>query len=122
VKKRFSIFFLLVLSLPTIYKVGFFAFYQLNKDYIAENYCVNKDRPITLCYGSCFLDKGLALTDQIPNPDSLISTLKFEILEFLVDEVAVPTCCAKTVFTFSFQATPSTTDGVYNSVFHPPLA
>jgi hypothetical protein len=122
VKKKLSIFFLVILSLSAIYKVGFFTFYQLNKDYIAENYCVNKDRPITMCYGSCFLEKGLSLADQVPNPESFVSTLKFEMQEFLVDDVVIPTCCNETILIFSFLPTPSITEGVDNSIFRPPLA
>ena len=121
-KKKLSIFFLVILSLPALYKVGFFTFYQLNKAYITENYCVNKDRPITMCYGSCFLEKGLTLADQVPNPDSLVSTLKFEIQEFLVDDVMVPTRFAEIILTFSFLPTPSITEGVHSSIFRPPLA
>lgn len=111
----------MILSLPAIYKAGFFTFYQLNKDYIAENYCVNKDRPITMCYGSCFLEKGLNMADQNSNPDSLVSTLKFEIQEFLVDEVVIPFQLAETILTFPFSPTPSIKEGVNYSIFRPPL-
>jgi len=121
VKTKFSIFFLVILSLPAIYKVGFFTFYQLNKDYIAENYCVNKDRPITMCYGSCFLEKGLGLADQVPNPDSLESTLKFEMQEFLVDDIVIPTNFTETVLFFSFLSAPSIEEGIPSPIFHPPL-
>lgn len=121
-KKKVSVFFLVILSLPAVYKVGFFTFYELNRDYIAENYCVNKDRPITMCYGSCFLERGLGLADQVPNPDSLASTLKFEMHEFLVDDIIIPKHLIETILTFSLQPTPSITEGVYNSIFRPPLA
>ena len=121
VKKRLSIFFLIILSLPAFYKVGFFTFYQLNKDYIAENYCVNKDRPITMCYGSCFLDKGLAIADQTPSSDNSVSTLKFELQEFLVDEISVSTHSPKTILTFPTLSVPSIVEGNSPSVFRPPL-
>ncbi len=75
-----------------------------------------------MCYGSCFLEKGLSLADQVPNPDSLISNLKFETQEFLVDDVVIPTCCTETILIFSFLLTPSITEGVGNSIFRPPLA
>ncbi len=120
-KRRLSIFFLVILSLPAVYKVGFFAFYELNKDYIAQNYCVNKERPITMCHGSCFLEKGLGLADQVPNPDSLASTLKYETQEFLVDDAAIPNYCTETISPFSFLATPSIIEAVGNSIFRPPL-
>jgi len=122
VKKKFSIFFLVILTLPALYKVGFFTFYQLNKAYIAENYCVNKDRPITMCYGSCFLEKGLSVADQVPNPDGLVSNLKFEMHEFLVDDVIVPKHVTNIILAFSFQPTPPITEGINNSIFRPPLA
>jgi len=109
------------LALPAVYKVGFFTFYQLNKDYIAENYCINKDRPITICYGSCFLEKGLGLADQVPHPDRLVSTLKLEMPEFLVDDLVIPTPLNPTIFTPSFLPTPSIKEGVNNSIFRPPL-
>ena len=71
-KKATAIFFLTILFLPAIYKVGFFTYFQLNRDFIAENYCVNKERPITLCYGQCFLNKGIELVDQSKNSERII--------------------------------------------------
>jgi len=62
------------------------------------------------------------MADQIPNPDSLVSTLKFEMHEFLVDEVVVPPCCTEAILTFPFSPTPSITERVNNSIFRPPLA
>lgn len=120
-KRRVSIFFLAILSLPAIYKVGFLTFYQLNKDYIAENYCVNKDRPITMCYGSCFLNKALAITDQTTNTDTLASTFKFELQEFLIDELSVRTYLSETILTFPALPVPSIVEGISSSVFRPPL-
>ncbi len=75
-----------------------------------------------MCYGSCFLEKGLNLADQAPHPDSLVSTLKFEAQEFLVDDVVIPTYSTGAVLTFSFSPNPSTTEGFHNSIFRPPLA
>ena len=33
------------------------AAYSLNKNYIADNFCVNKDKPATHCEGHCYLNK-----------------------------------------------------------------
>jgi len=33
--------------------------FEVNRDRIAELFCVNKDQPMTMCYGSCYLDKQL---------------------------------------------------------------
>ena len=34
--------------------------FKLNQKYIAENLCVNIDKPEVMCYGSCYLDKEIA--------------------------------------------------------------
>jgi hypothetical protein len=112
----------MILSLPAVYKAGFYTFYQLNKDYIAENYCVNKDRPITMCYGKCFLERGLELADPTPDPDALVAQLKFEKAEFVIDDFACPTYPPKNVLTFLITPTSVLLDGVIAGIFRPPLA
>ena len=37
----------------------FFVNYELRKDYIIKNYCVNKNRPEMHCDGKCYLAKQL---------------------------------------------------------------
>lgn len=44
--------------------------YELRKDYILEFLCVNKDKPITRCLGSCFLEKRIAESQQGSSEDS----------------------------------------------------
>jgi hypothetical protein len=38
--------------------------YLINKDYIAKNLCVNKDKPKSCCKGKCYLVKQLKKTSQ----------------------------------------------------------
>ncbi|MCF0060414.1 hypothetical protein MUK70_14310 [Dyadobacter chenwenxiniae] len=38
--------------------------YELRKDYIAKTLCVNRDTPITMCYGKCYLAKKLNAASQ----------------------------------------------------------
>ena len=33
--------------------------YEIRKDYIAEFLCIERDKPITVCYGSCVLSENL---------------------------------------------------------------
>jgi hypothetical protein len=43
--------------------------YEMNKDYIASNLCVNRAKPASCCKGKCFLQKKLAIDDdQQPSP------------------------------------------------------
>jgi len=93
----------------------------LNRDYIVENYCVNKDRPITMCYGSCFLEKGLSLADPAPGGDKLKSMLKLEMQEFVLADLLIQMPFAEANLTLSFFLTPPMTPGVKYSIFRPPL-
>jgi len=34
--------------------------YLLHFDYVVENLCINKDKPLLLCYGSCYVSEKLA--------------------------------------------------------------
>lgn len=43
--------------------------YEIRKDYIAEFLCIERDKPITVCYGSCVLSKNLQ-TAQDTQEDS----------------------------------------------------
>lgn len=120
-KKAVAIFFLFILLLPAFYKVGFFTFYQLNKDFIAENYCVNKDRPITICYGQCFLNRGMQLTDDVPNPNKLVSQVKSEMPSGLPDSFKISFSNYESSPDFSEEITPSLSEGVPSFLFRPPL-
>lgn len=45
--------------------------YELRKDFIAAELCVNSDEPASCCKGSCYLDKRLkeAAGEQDPNSE-----------------------------------------------------
>ena len=43
--------------------------YLVNKDYIAENLCINKDKPKSCCKGKCHLVKQLQKTNQNPEKE-----------------------------------------------------
>lgn len=50
---------LLAISLPTLSPWGTVAYYHINKKYIAKVLCENRDKPIPICNGKCFLVKKL---------------------------------------------------------------
>ncbi|SMG40554.1 hypothetical protein SAMN05661096_02766 [Marivirga sericea] len=33
--------------------------FEVNRDRLAELFCVNQDKPMTMCYGSCYLNDQL---------------------------------------------------------------
>ncbi|MFY9153777.1 MAG: hypothetical protein WAO52_17290 [Prolixibacteraceae bacterium] len=63
-KTRFySLFFLLILIGYILRPVLPIVEYALNKDYIAKNLCINRDKPKSCCEGKCHLKKELAKSD-----------------------------------------------------------
>lgn len=56
--------------------------YEARKDFIAENFCVNKSRPKLACNGKCFLKKSIeheGEADQTSNAESFTVTTTFPI-------------------------------------------
>ena len=43
---------------------GAVAYYRINRDYIAENLCVNRDKPMLNCNGQCYLAKKLKAAEE----------------------------------------------------------
>lgn len=74
--KKFVSIFLLALYLFGILKsVSPYIEYALNRDYIVENLCINKDKPELECHGKCYLNDRLQEAneenpphDHAPNP------------------------------------------------------
>ncbi len=61
--------------------------YLLNKDYIAKNLCINKDKPKSCCKGKCYMMKQLQKTNEHKENDPRNTNSRFqlkELNEFLV--------------------------------------
>ena len=88
VKKLISISLVVLLSLQCLFKLGVITYYELNKDFIANVLCINKEKSgMTVCYGKCFLDKHLALAnshnkEKVPSKGSI----NLEIPNFILSE------------------------------------
>jgi hypothetical protein len=58
--RRFGILALCgLMSLRVIIMPLIYLDYEMNRDYIIKNFCVNKDDTITICYGKCYLTKRI---------------------------------------------------------------
>lgn len=78
VKKVLAIAFIFLLSAQCVFKLTIISYFEANRDYIAEVLCVNKAKPITMCYGQCFLDRNLSLADDETSKDAS-STSKLQV-------------------------------------------
>jgi hypothetical protein len=110
------------MSAQCFYKLGVITYFYLQRDYIAATLCVNKDKPMTMCKGQCYLKKHLALTDddksQESTPPNAKQQLDFPV--FLISGYVSPTVqpAANAVKNFHYTFPRSTK---HSSIpFHPP--
>lgn len=63
-KKVLSILLIIAFLQPIALKVYIFIDFQVNKAFIAEVLCINKDEPEILCSGKCYLNNQLEKTED----------------------------------------------------------
>lgn len=118
--KAIAILLSVIVLLPSIQKVAIIVDYEVNKDYIARNLCINRDKPEMACEGKCQLCKRLEESEnKAQQPVSPVPSLK-EItlfyqpcLPWLLDD-AGDAQMALFHFAISFS------NPANRSVFHPP--
>ena len=69
-----------------------FVEYAINKDYIAKNLCINKDKPKSCCKGKCYLKKQLAKTNSngdAESKDTNKKTQNRQLEEFVVNQSGI---------------------------------
>lgn len=71
--KRFVSILLLQLFVALVFKdLILYLDLYVNRAYIAEVLCINKDKPMVMCYGSCYVNKTIndshEKDQQVPNP------------------------------------------------------
>jgi hypothetical protein len=59
------------------------AYYQLNKDFIAQTLCENQDKPAMQCEGNCFLSKQLKNLEDKQDAKKPAKDIKAENLVYL---------------------------------------
>ena len=59
-----SIFLIILILSGTSREMLIYASFKLNQKYIAENLCVDKDKPMSQCGGNCYLKEQLEKTQE----------------------------------------------------------
>ena len=121
VKKVISIGLIFVLSLQCLYQIGIVTYFNINRDYIAQVLCINKEKPMTMCYGNCFLKRNLKVGGENEKSTVPVSKIVIEAPSFIVSEFN---------YSFSQSATPLAflygryysieLSGFPSTIFHPP--
>ena len=60
IKYPVTIVLILLMGIQTFSKWCVILEYQVNKDFIAKNLCVNRSKPASCCQGKCYLTKKIA--------------------------------------------------------------
>lgn len=63
-KKAFSILMLIAILLPSLTKIGILIDFKINQDFIAAIFCINKEEPIVMCNGKCYLVEQLNKAEE----------------------------------------------------------
>jgi len=94
--KRFLGIILLALITSFIWRdVVVYGVFKIQQDYIAQYQCVNRNKPITQCNGSCVLTERLAQPLQdLPSNDSepVLVQIKMNFILDVVEEISAPDC------------------------------
>ena len=96
--------------------------FELRRDYIAEVLCINRDEPITVCGGKCYLDLKLDQATERQDQEHKTSNRPVE-LSFFNEEVTalrfnfIPVPASLTLYK---QESPGVTRSFIGDIFRPP--
>jgi hypothetical protein len=95
--------------------------YNLNKDFIAKNLCVNKAKPKMHCNGKCQMMKKMAEEENQNSTNNNSSKIKLQEVVFS-NEMNIPSLPAVSYITLSYnQERPALKHiSPASSIFHPP--
>lgn len=72
---------IIALMLPNLTKIGILIDFKINQDFIAEVLCINREKPMTMCSGKCYLSELLKKAEE--HEDKQAPTSKNERLEII---------------------------------------
>jgi hypothetical protein len=64
VNRIIALLLFMVMQVPLLNQWSAVAYYQVNRDFIAKNLCVNRDKPMLNCNGQCYLSKQLKAAEE----------------------------------------------------------
>ena len=105
-------------------QLGVIGYYELNKNYIAQNLCENRDKPQMKCCGKCYLRKQLKKAGDLEDNQKLPSrTDRFELVVFILPSLFKVNASPALIIQSSVKH-PSGQDmrdvAALTAVFHPP--
>lgn len=112
-----AIFIASTVLFASLQKSLVFAFYELEKDYVIEQLCINKDIPGSCCKGKCFIEKQ---TSEKEAEGIIINVLKNIKEEFYFEHSNI-SAISNLVITVNYTANKTLNLSTFhNTIFHPP--
>ena len=100
--------------------------FEIRRDYIVANLCVNRNRPMMNCNGKCYLAKRIAALEEQEKRQAeknYISQLMDHVMDNRIHYNIIPQFSSFEVLpdlTFTYSS-PFTTRITVDEIFHPPL-
>ncbi|MFT3823033.1 MAG: hypothetical protein QM731_03900 [Chitinophagaceae bacterium] len=96
--------------------------FAMNRDYIINNLCENRDKPSVHCNGKCLLNKHLAKAHDANDSQNQKGASATVFIDYVTD-VPSYSLTRPAILTQSFYSSQSTayTAGYPDNIFHPPL-
>jgi len=64
VNRIIALLLFIAMQIPLMNQWSAVAYYRVNRDFIAKNLCVNRDKPMLNCNGQCYLAKKLKAAEE----------------------------------------------------------
>lgn len=115
-------FFCLVIASVTLRDLTTLVLFNINQDFIANRLCINRDQPLLLCKGSCFLND--LVDEQRSNPSTLTVHILDQLVLYVCDLIELPT---QKLSEFQTNSISNSTESIYkfaylSHLFRPPIA
>ena len=121
-KKALSIILALLIIAQMMVNVGIGVYYHLNKTYIANQLCINKNNPSLHCNGHCYLSKQLKKAEEGERKSTRALNQKDEIFSHETFASVLNYFPAYTITHYGLYLSASPLAGNYNSLVKPPAA
>ncbi|WP_052598179.1 hypothetical protein [Aureispira sp. CCB-QB1] len=128
-RQLLALLFIIIIGVQTVHQGLIYTYFTLNKDYIIQHLCENRNTPVLECNGKCHLKEVLSIaqkenhTDQqhpMPNLEELkVPVLFFQAIQapFFIPKKHLSIQMEEApIFNYSFHYTHQ----MIRALFHPP--
>jgi hypothetical protein len=121
-KKALSILLAVLIVSQMMVNVGIGVYYHLNKQYIVQQLCINKNNPAIHCDGHCYLSKQLKKAEQNEKQSTQSFKEKDEIISNDQHGVSVDYFPSYSILSFITYSPAQPCADNYNALIKPPTA